>query len=256
MAVDPLIRTPFYRHHHGMTVPSLLKPIPSYTRQALSSTPLSNLLHGRTPFILSKCFPDMPAVDRWRNLSYFDPFSSQTIEVEVSPHDAPGYGERNETNLGDFISVLPHQLPYRIYMAQFPLFERIPQLQNDVTTPLVKEILAMGEVYSTSTWIGRRSLTPLHHDPRTLTNLFVQVCGKKEIRMFSPGTPREKLKVGHGMLKNTSSVDVWKQDIGEGYEGSVSAGDGLIIPRGWWHSLRSDDEISMSVNWWFKLNNE
>jgi hypothetical protein len=236
-----------------MTGTSLLKPIPSFTRHVLSSAKLKDLLHGSSPLILSQCFTDMPAIKRWQDLSYFDPFSSQPIEVEVSSHDAPGYGERNETTLGEYLSVLPHDLPYRLYMAQFPLFERIPQLRKDVTTPLISEILAFGEVYSTSTWIGRRSLTPLHHDPRTLTNLFIQVCGRKKIRMFSPDTPRERLNLGWGTLQNTSDVDVWREHIGGGYEGDVSAGDGLIIPRGWWHSLRSDDEISMSVNWWFKL---
>src|SRR5579862_1740138 len=233
-----------------------LKPIPSHISQSLSSSKLRTLLHGRSPFILRQSFQDMPAIHRWQDLPYFEPFSSQTIEIEVSPHDSPCYGERHEMRLGDFLTVLPQKLPYRVYMAQFPLFDRIPQLKEDVTTPLVKEILDMGEVYSTSTWIGRQSLTPLHHDPRTLTNLFVQVCGRKEIRMLPPETPKGKLHLGEGTLQNTSSVDVWKEDIEQGYEGNVSAGDGLIIPHGWWHSLRSGDEVAMSVNWWFKLENE
>jgi hypothetical protein len=73
--------------------------------------------------------------------------------------------------------------------------------------------------------------------------------------MYSPETPKEKLQLGEGVMGNTSSVDVWKDDIGEGLEGTVSAGDGLVVPQGWWHSVRSDDDqISMSVNWWFKLN--
>jgi hypothetical protein len=141
-------------------------------------------------------------------------------------------------------------------MAQFPLFEKIPELRNDVTTPLMEDILREGERYSTSTWIGKRSLTPLHYDPRVLTNLFVQICGRKGFRIFSPEIKREKLRLGDGISGNTAAVDVWKEDIGEGMEGTVSAGDGIIIPRGWWHSVRSqEDELNMSVNWWFKLKN-
>ena len=126
----------------------------------------------------------MPAITRWPQQSYLDKFSHQPIEIEVSAHEAAGYGERHETSLGEYLTMLSHPLPYRIYMAQFPLFERIPELKKDVTTSLVENILREGEKYSTSTWIGKRSLTPLHHDPRALTNLFIQICGRKVFRLF------------------------------------------------------------------------
>ena len=142
-------------------------------------------------------------------------------------------------------------------MAQSPLLDQVPQLKEDVKSDLVERILHEGEVYSTATWIGRKSLTPLHHDPRALTNLFVEISGQKEFRLFDPGVQREGLKLGEGIMKNTSSVDVWTTDIGEGWDGTVSAGDGLIIPRGWWHSVRSKgDDLNMSVNWWFKLKEQ
>ena len=142
-------------------------------------------------------------------------------------------------------------------MAQSPLLDQIPQLKKDVKSELVERILREGEVYSTATWIGRKSLTPLHHDPRALTNLFVEISGQKEFRLFDPDVKREALELGEGTMKNTSSVDVWTTDIGEGWEGTVNAGDGLVIPRGWWHSVRSKgDDINMSVNWWFKLKDQ
>ena len=240
-----------------MTIANLLKPIPSYSVSSISQFLLHKLLHSNEPFILSQCFRDMPAITRWPQQSYLDKFSHQPIEIEVSSHEAAGYGERHETSLGDYLAVLSQPLPYRVYMAQFPLFERIPELQKDVTTPLVGNILGEGEKYSTSTWIGKQSLTPLHHDPRALTNLFIQICGKKQFRLFSPEIDREKLRLGQGTMGNTANVDVWNEDIGEGLEGVILAGDGIIIPRGWWHSVRShEDQLNMSVNWWFKLNDQ
>jgi hypothetical protein len=203
----------------------------------------------------------MPATTQWPQQSYLQRFSSQPIEIEISPRDSPSYGERHESTLGEFLTLLSQPLPYRIYMAQFPLFEKIPELRNDILTDQVNRILAEGEVYSTSTWIGKQSLTPLHHDPRALTNLFVQVCGRKEVRMFPPEILKTYLKLGEGTAGNTSSLDVWgDENVGEGLqgglEGIVEAGDGLIIPREWWHSLRStQEELCISVNWWFKLNN-
>jgi hypothetical protein len=196
----------------------------------------------------------MPATKLWQKPTYFQKFSKQPIEVEVSPHDSSDYGTRHETSLGEFIELLSRPLPYRIYMSQVPLFQKVPRLQKDVTTSLVEEILAEGELYNTSTWIGTRSLTPLHRDPRVLTNLFVQVCGRKEFRMYHPEISTKKLRLGEGTKRNTANTNVWKEDVGEGLQGVVSAGDGIIIPRGWWHSVRSqEEEINISVNWWFKL---
>jgi hypothetical protein len=199
----------------------------------------------------------MPALSRWPQQSYLHKFVQQPIEIEVSLHETQGYGERHEMTLGNYLTLLSHQLPYRIYMAQVPLFENIPELQRDVTTPLIEEILVQGEVYSTSTWIGKRSFTPLHHDARALTNLFVQICGRKEFRLFPPEISVDKLGIGEGTLGNTASIDVWNEDIEEGMEGIVVAGDGIIIPRGWWHTVRSQqDDLNMSVNWWFQPRNK
>src|SRR5271169_6715311 len=139
-----------------MTITNLLKPIPSYTCSSISSTLLRKLLHLNEPFILSQCFQDMSAITRWPQESYLQKFSRQPIEIEVTSHESQGYGERHETTLGDYLTMLSRPLPYRIYMAQFPLFEKIPELQGDVTTPLVEDILREGERYSTSTWIGKR----------------------------------------------------------------------------------------------------
>lgn len=38
-----------------------------------------------------------------------------------------------------------------------------------------------------------------------------------------------------------------------GYEVSVEAGDGLFVPKGWWHSIKGvGNGITASVNWWFR----
>jgi len=241
---------------HILHMPRALALLQSYTRPALSSSSLRHIIDTDKPAILSQCFQDLPALTKWPQRCYLRKFADHPIEIEVSPLDAPGYGERHEISLGAYLEMLDHQLPYRAYMAQFPLFERIPHLQADVTTPLVEEILRRGEKYSSSTWIGKKSLTPLHHDPKALTNLFIQICGTKRVRMFPPESDRERLWVGEGTLRNTSTVDVWRGevDLGDGLEGTLRAGDGLIIPKGWWHSVQSDEDLlNISVNWWFKI---
>src|SRR3981189_1487310 len=130
-----------------MTIASAFKAIPSYPLTSLSTSHLHTLLHGNKPFILAQCFRDMPAITRWTQQSYFTPFSTQPIEIEVSTFDPPGYGERHESTLGEFLALLSHPLPYRIYMAQFPLFEKIPELRNDILTDRVNRIFAEGGLF-------------------------------------------------------------------------------------------------------------
>lgn len=55
---------------------------------------------------------------------------------------------------------------------------------------------------------------------------------------------------------------VWNSREGNGeecWEGEVVSGDGLFIPKGWWHSIKSsssshdgDQGVIGSVNWWFR----
>ncbi|KAL7266372.1 hypothetical protein RUND412_011083 [Rhizina undulata] len=59
-----------------------------------------------------------------------------------------------------------------------------------------------------------------------------------------------------GFTRATLDSVVWgplDDDIA-GYEAEVGAGEGLFIPMGWWHAVRSIGEkgVSASVNWWFR----
>lgn len=45
-------------------------------------------------------------------------------------------------------------------------------------------------------------------------------------------------------------VSEWK---GRGMECQLGPGDGLFIPKGWWHSVKGVGEgMTGSVNWWFR----
>lgn len=59
-----------------------------------------------------------------------------------------------------------------------------------------------------------------------------------------------------GAEREALEDEVWGRSGGdECWEAEVGSGDGLFIPKGWWHSIRSgSDEVGMvgSVNWWFR----
>jgi Cupin-like domain len=202
----------------------------------------------------------MPAVSRWSDKSYLKKFSNEPVEVEVSPFENRAYGERHEMILGDFLDLLSYPLSYRLYLSQSSLLSTVPELRHDVTTSLASSILGIGELYSTAAWIGKHTYTPLHRDPKNLTNLFVQIQGRKQFRIFHPDIEiYNDLKLGTGISNNTSSLDMREDDLGQGMEGVLSSGDGIIIPNGWWHTVRSQDEnddFNISVNWWFALKDK
>ena len=131
-----------------------------------------------------------------------------------------------------------------------------------------------GDIYDSSLWLGvAPTYTPLHRDPNP--NLFVQLAGRKTVRLLAPDTgegvyERVKRAVGgqgdgKGVIRGEEMMKgkerevledlVWgKRDVGEdGWEAVVEGGDGVFIPQGWWHSLKGPGEgVTGSVNWWFR----
>lgn len=87
-------------------------------------------------------------------------------------------------------------------------------------------------------WIGRDTVTPLHHDETN--NVMAQVMGTKLVRMFAPDE-RAKLSPSVGVHSNLgwvtdqmiadlelNVVDVW-----------LRPGKALFLPIGWWHTVKA-----------------
>lgn len=59
------------------------------------------------------------------------------------------------------------------------------------------------------------------------------------------------------LLKNTSTIpdafDSLPAAVADcALEATLSPGDGLYIPQGWYHTFKGDAGISASANWWFR----
>ena len=163
----------------------------------------------------------------------------------------------------------------RVYLAQASLTDLPQGLQQDVPTPEVVLKAGKGDVYDTSIWIGRApTYTPLHRDPNP--NLFVQLAGRKRVRLFNPSLGAAifhdvQLRIGgsasasmrgeemmEGAERKVLDQAVWggledAQWPSLGLECEVGPGSALFIPKGWWHSIKGiGDSMTGSVNWWFR----
>ncbi|OQO12298.1 hypothetical protein B0A48_02939 [Cryoendolithus antarcticus] len=187
----------------------------------------------------------------------------------------PGARAIRRTNgTNDFFSASTLTAPTaRVYLAQASLSNLPQALRDDVPTPDLVLKAGRGDLYETSIWLGQApTYTPLHRDPNP--NLFVQLAGCKEVRLFPPATGKAIFAYVQEQIGGHANATMRGEEMMQGAErkaleaavwGEVSnyaakaqcaeleAGDGLFIPKGWWHSVRGTGEgMTGSVNWWFR----
>lgn len=163
----------------------------------------------------------------------------------------------------------------QVYLAQAPLADLPRALSQDVPTPDIVLKAGKGDVYDSSIWLGQApTYTPLHRDPNP--NLFVQLAGRKVVRLVRPEIGRgifakvqENIggdasatmrgeEMMQGKEKEALEEEVWGEESAAGksydvWETELGRGDGLFIPKGWWHSIKGVGQgMTGSVNWWFR----
>ncbi|KAL7910793.1 hypothetical protein GGI35DRAFT_478204 [Trichoderma velutinum] len=164
--------------------------------------------------------------------------------------------------------------PVQLYIAQSLLPDLPDALQRDVPAPELIRRVGKGDIYSSSVWLGTEpTYTPLHRDPNP--NLFCQLCSSKVVKLMPPerglelynGVQKQLRRLGNSRIRSTEMMEgeeremlhsaVWGEEstATDAQEVTLRAGDGLFIPKGWWHSIRSeqsDGRLNGSVNWWFR----
>ncbi|CBF77754.1 putative JmjC domain protein [Aspergillus nidulans FGSC A4] len=250
-----------------------------------------------------RSFRDLPAYERWfhhtatkpqLNIEYLAdhggdalvPLELTQSERSISISEDPGLSFRKfHAPLSLFLQWIREaqsssQLQSRLYLAQCQLLDLPQILRDDFPTPTIVAKAGKGDVYDTNIWMGYPpTYTPLHRDPNP--NLFVQLAGRKTVRLLGPRDGQavfshvrgklgrsgsreaaafrgEEMMQGRerGLLEQAIWDDAGKGQSGqctEGFEAELDAGDGLFIPKGWWHSIKGMGEsVTASVNWWFR----
>ncbi|KAF2255883.1 Clavaminate synthase-like protein [Trematosphaeria pertusa] len=244
------------------------------------------------PVVFKKRFSDMPAIARWfvpsskekgfheLKLSYLEQYGSTIVPLELTRHHANDSDAKQQSTFERFEAPLSLLLSHitssdkslALYLAQCSLADLPSDLQADLPTPSLVSRIGRGDIYASSLWMGRPpTRTPLHRDPNP--NLFVQLAGRKVIRLMKPEDGKavyERSRVGRGHanmrgeemmageeLERLESV-VWHNGSEasgcvDGIEATLESGDALFVPLGWWHAVRGiGSGANASVNWWFR----
>lgn len=111
-------------------------------------------------------------------------------------------------------------------------------------------------------WIGNRVVTATHHD--MFSNLAVVVAGRRRFTLFPPDQvanlyigPFEFTPAGTpASLVDPEAPDLdrfprAKAALAEARTAELGPGDAIYIPHMWWHHVRSLDQLSILVNYWW-----
>ncbi|KAB8201170.1 hypothetical protein BDV34DRAFT_203316 [Aspergillus parasiticus] len=233
-------------------------------------------------------FRDLPAFGRWFQSSPSEPNASRLNTAYLEQHGADALvpleltqpstePDNDDISFRQFHAPLSLFLEWmrtaeeqpqsiRLYLAQCQLSDLPQTLRGDFATPELVSQAGNGDVYDTNVWIGYPpTYTPLHRDPNP--NLFVQLAGRKVVRLIGPddgqvlfASVRRQLgrsgnreaavfrgsEMMQGRERTLLEKEVWDEGLDTasserkyvGYEAQLEAGDGMFIPKGWWHSIK------------------
>ena len=111
-------------------------------------------------------------------------------------------------------------------------------------------------------WIGNRAVTATHHD--MFSNLAVAVAGRRRFTLFPPSQvanlyigPFEFTPAGTpASMVDPEAPDLQRfpraaEAMAEARTAELAPGDAIYIPHMWWHHVRSLDDLSVLVNYWW-----
>eukprot|EP00741_Cyanophora_paradoxa_P013861 tig00020710_g13379.t1 len=201
----------------------------------------------KLPCILTGGIDGWPALERWRDPSYFVRlFGDETVPVEVGGTYLDPQMRKESMTMAAFVERhLRGGAKETGYLAQHQLFGQVPALREDIEVPGFVAA-GRGDMHQVSAWIGPiNTVSPLHRDP--YENLLCQVVGCKRVVLYPPSQEPLLYPFRQLNLRNSSQVDVEKPDLdrfplfaeAKGVTCEVHAGEMLYLPLRYWHYIRS-----------------
>lgn len=195
---------------------------------------------------------------RW-SIDYLRKVSGyRTVPIEIGSKYTDDAWSQSLTTVNEFIDdYISTPDKAAGYLAQYQLFQQIPQLKEDILTP---DYCFLGDCddIQVNAWFGPcGTVSPLHYDPDH--NFLCQVVGSKYIRLYDEEVSSLLYPHEQELLSNTSQVDVENPDLqafplfssAPYAEIILEPGNMLYLPPRMWHYVRSLS-TSFSVSFWWK----
>lgn len=219
----------------------------------------SNYILKEKPVVLNNCINHWPALTKWQDQDYLLKLAGlRIVPIEIGIKYTDSEWTQKLMTLQQFIEEHIYKTNNTTgYLAQYQLFEQIPELSNDISQPEYCCFSDSDETVDVNAWYGPKgTVSPLHHDPKK--NLLAQVVGQKIIYLFSPLDSEYLYPHQEELLNNTAKVDPRKPDLDVYPKYSkatpmfcvLKPGQLLYIPPKWWHFVESLS-VSFSVSFWW-----
>jgi ribosomal protein L16 Arg81 hydroxylase len=242
---------------------SLLGQLPSNSqverRSGLSRQEFHEEYYIRNrPVIVTDLVKQWPAFHLWCPAYLREKYGDAIVEIQSNRKTYPVYevflkGHTKKVRLAEYIDMVEQGEDTN----QYYLTANDRLLDNDAMRTLLSDFWPFPEYFTHDDradkqffWFGPRgAVSPLHRD--RLNVFMTQVYGRKRVKMVSS----DALHLVYNFESFFSEVDAEEPDLGryprfadaEIIDVLLEPGEGLLIPVGWWHHVRSLD-ISISVS--------
>lgn len=243
----------------GETTPGAVRTIPGNISHKLF---LNEFVKKRKPVLLKGAVADWHASKHW-DMEYFKHLPTDPLLVVKKASIVEG--ETEKMRLSDYVHLLeacsepgaPATRPP--YLHDVGLFSIIPELINDVSSPIIKNYLPT--FYHENWWKYvqffmsiKGHITPLHFDTLITHNLFFQVKGKKRFTLIDASQRNycymKKWRWAQVDPKNPALDKYPDYAKATPMVVEVEGGDILYMPAGMLHHVESlGFSISFNIDW-------
>jgi hypothetical protein len=217
----------------------------------------------RKPVVLKNSCANWPAFTKW-DVAYFSKlYGDKLFQVSVGnqgQHMSTKYDsilDRLEMTMNEFIAIINTDAKHNYYLAQTSVQDLMPELLEDIDYP--SDYLPNREVTSINIWFGLGgNQSPLHYDGSP--NFIAMIAGGKTVKLFAPNQSEylykhsvydAKTHVSQINMTDVNEQKFPKFKLAKLDEIKLFPGDILYLPPFWWHSVRGDDGINISLNAWY-----
>lgn len=219
---------------------------------------------GATPCVVANIASRWTALRTWNALYLKQVAGTRKVvvrRVRGAPTNIYGRQQSGRVSFGDFVDWLESVssgnaseggLPADTYYLDCPLAAISPSLFDDITVPKWFPAPPQTVLF----WAGIcGSSSGLHFDVQPNCN--VQVLGRKRFILYSPDQLRW-LYPRHGSVchcqfdPNNPDYDRFPlAKKASGFQGTLSPGDSVYIPPGWYHQVQTVSPWAVNVNFWW-----